>query len=53
MTATLMRRLAHLEAAAAAQGEFRHLTTAQLQDLIVAVERQIAADDADVADDRT
>jgi mono/diheme cytochrome c family protein len=29
------------------------LTTAQLQDLIAAVERQIAADDADMTDDRT
>lgn len=46
MTRTLARRLARLEAAAA-QGEFRHLTMAQLQDLVAALERQIESDEAD------
>lgn len=52
MTVTLVRRLARLEAAAAAQGDLdlRHLTLEQLQDLIAALERQIAADDADMAE---
>jgi len=52
MTGALARRLVHLEAAAAAQGELRHLTMAQLRHFITALERQIAAADANVADDR-
>jgi hypothetical protein len=53
MTGTLVRRLARLEAAAAVQGEFSHLSMEQLMGLITAVERQIAADNADLANDRT
>lgn len=47
MTRTLARRLARLEAAAAAQDEFRHLTMAQLLDLVAALEQQIESDKAD------
>lgn len=53
MTGTIARRLARLEAAAAVEGEFSHLSMEQLMGLITAVERQIAADEAGGANDRT